>query len=192
MLRLVIKHPGVGIKPVSTYTQPYKSRKKAWPWIAGLAALLVFLLAATWFMFPEMVDSILRKDVAEAVVEKEPVYSESGTEIPPVQEPEGTDKEAEKTPETVPDEMSGTRKPVPAVQPAGKQYYVVAGCFEELKNAKNYVGALRDKGYDASVFGMRKNLHAVCFNAHPSKQAAIEELHQIQDRFDPNAWVLYY
>jgi len=86
----------------------------------------------------------------------------------------------------------GYQEPVPDARPSGKKYYVVAGCFADINNAENYVRTLRQKGYDASIFGKRDNLHAVCFSAHTSRQAAAEELSLIRDTYDPSAWLLYY
>ena len=154
--------------------------------------MVLVLVAAAWFMFPEMLNNIFHKEVTELVLGEESATSESDSEIPHDLGAEGTAAEVEKPPKAVPVETPGNREPVSAVRPSGKQYYVVAGCFLELKNAENYVQTLRDNGYDASVFGMRKNLHTVCFNSHTSKQAAIEELYRIQDSYDPHVWVLYY
>ncbi|MFC2115535.1 SPOR domain-containing protein [Bacteroidota bacterium] len=175
--------------PFSTYTQPKKTRKKAWPWIVGSATVVLLLLAAAWFMFPETFSNILHKEVSEVVVTEQFAEGEEDAETPAVQEP---DVSSELPADDVKEKEIKSPEPEPVVEPQEKQYYVVAGCFAELKNAENYVSTLRAQGYDASIFGMHKNLHAVCFNAHSSKQAAIEELRRIRDTYDPNVWVLFH
>ncbi|MFC2112281.1 hypothetical protein ACFLTA_03355 [Bacteroidota bacterium] len=174
--------------PFSVYTQSTKSKKKVWPWIVGAAALVMLLLVAGWFIFPEKVDRLLGKHGTESMEEEPAIIEEveaisEDTETP-VDEPEiQTEDQSQE---------ADIEETLPPVQPTEKMYYVVAGCFANLTNAENYVSKLRDQGYEASIFGMYKDLHAVCFNSHPTRQGAVEELYRVKDSFDQKAWILYY
>ncbi len=173
--------------PFSAYSQTRQSKKKAWPWIVSTIALIVLLLAAGWFLFPEKADKLLGKKISESI-DQFPVPADEETydkteDI--IAEPVSTQEEQQV-------EVTEIKDPTPATQPASKKYYVVAGCFAELKNAQNYMHRLQDQGHSASVFGKHKNLHAVCFNSHADKQHAVEELYRIRNSFDSNAWILYY
>lgn len=166
----------------NTYSQP--SKKKIWPWIVGSAALVIILLAAGWFLFPEKAEQLLGRQVTESI-DQDPSLLDGI---------EGSDEDNE----VMSDEtdilgvdQTGTDQ-TNVGQAEGKKYYVVAGCFSELKNAQNYMQSLLDQGYDASIFGTHKNLHAVCFNSHSSKQDAVNELNRIRSGFDLKAWILYY
>jgi nucleoid DNA-binding protein len=172
----------------NTYSQP--SKKKIWPWIVASAAMVIILLAAGWFLFPEKAEQLLSRQVTESI-DQDPSLLDGieGSDISSVDQT-GTDQIGEgETGEAGLEETEAVALPV---QPEGKRYYVVAGCFSELKNAQNYMQSLLDQGYDASIFGTHKNLHAVCFNSHSSKQDAVNELNRIRSGFDPKAWVLYY
>ncbi len=204
--------------PAATYTPSYQKKRRIWPWIAGIVFLIIVLLAAAWFFFPEQVDSILKREMTGSLTGEETDLSVTGIDSPADEElEEAADGENEgaaageemetaagEEPETsmevpdetaeaesraqgVPDDETGTGGPA-----AAKMYYVVAGCFADIKNAENYERLLRDQGYNASIFGTWKNLHAVCFSSHTSRQAALEELRHIRGSYDPKAWLLYY
>jgi SPOR domain len=152
-------------------------------------------------LFPEKAEQLLGRQITESIDqdpslldgiegsdEDNEVMSDE-TDISGVDQT-GTDQIGEgETGEAGLEETEAVALPV---QPEAKRYYVVAGCFSELKNAQNYMQSLLDQGYDASIFGTHKNLHAVCFNSHSSKQDAVNELNRIRSGFDPKAWVLYY
>jgi len=199
--------------PLITYTQPSESRKRTWPWIVGPIAFILVLLAAAWFFMPDKIDRF-KKEVSEAILEEEGAATESGDGMTGTQQPLGTDEQSESE-NVVSEAQTAERQDVAAgkaavtlteeadeetialetstpAQQAGKKYYVVAGCFKDIGNARNYLQTLKDKGYDASVFGMREDLHAVCFNSHPTRQAAVKEMYRVRDSYDPKAWVLYY
>lgn len=100
------------------------------------------------------------------------------------EEAEAKDLTADKAPKQAPAESSATN---------GKQFYVVAGCFEEERNANSYVRKLKKEGYNqAQKFGMHRNMHAVCYSAYGSMSEAIENLKQIRASTQPNAWLLKY
>jgi hypothetical protein len=170
----VIVQPAASQESIPTYITRTE-KKRVWPWIVGPISLLVILVVIAWFVFPEKVNTIMNRQAAsENEIPAEPVQE---IQAPVEEEPVPAEPEPE----------------IPAVQvPPGKQYYVVAGCFEKIENAESYVTNLKGKGYDSRIFGMRKNLHAVCFNSHPDKSEALSEMNRIRLQYDPSAWVLYY
>ena len=144
-------------------------------------AFVLVLLAAAWFFMPDKFDRF-KKEIEETMLEEEPMTEKQDVVAG---KPEASQAE-------LADEETPAPETIPNAQPAGKRYYVVAGCFKDIRNARNYVQHLQGKGYDASIFGMRQGLHAVSFNSHPTRQAAVEELNRIRQNYDPKAWVLYY
>jgi hypothetical protein len=202
----------------SAYTKPSRRRRRTWPWILGSLFLIAALLVAGWYLFPEKMSRILPDGLSQRLNKEAPAVSGTETSqggeqaetggqaealsIPAEEQAEASEEMAESSqefaeesgglPEISKEVESGISETVPTVPAAGKKYYIVAGCFADIRNAENYVRTLRAKGYDASVFGKRDNLHAVCFSSFASKQAATRELRRIQSTFDPSAWILYY
>jgi nucleoid DNA-binding protein len=194
----------------SGYTSSYQKKKRAWPWIVAILFLIIVLLAVAWFFFPEQVDRVMKKDMTTAVSEEDieaaaPEMPEEGQtetgsgsveeelstgqeETSPGQEEMAASEEAE-TAAFQAAESSGEEIPR---TPGVKMYYVVAGCFASLDNARNYERLLRDQGYEASIFGTWKDLHAVCFSSHTTREAALYELRNIRSSHDTKAWLLYY
>ncbi len=177
--------------PFSAYTAAsYHKKRKSWPWIVAALGLGLILLAVACLVFPERVSSVLHMEKKElpadetqaSVPETEPAAAGLQEPAPAIES---------RVPLETADAVPERQTPESVSQTEGR-YYVVAGCFADIRNAENYVTTLKNRGYDASVFGMRKNLHAVCFNSHPTRQDAIEELERIRDTYDPKAWVLYY
>jgi len=68
-------------------------------------------------------------------------------------------------------------------------YFVVAGCFKEKENADGLVKKLRRKGFDAGIFGKKRNLHLVCYGSYTNKSAAKEALSEIKSNENPGAWL---
>jgi len=99
---------------------------------------------------------------------------------------------AEKEPVSKKTSEPEENKPLQPVLSAENNYYVVAGCFEEIRNAENYVILLKQHGYNARLVGVRKNLRVVSFDAFPGKQEALLYMNKIRQEFEPEAWVLYY
>ena len=81
---------------------------------------------------------------------------------------------------------------VPKSQPGAKQYYIVAGCFQQESNADNYVDYLNAQGYNSQKFGKYGGLYAVSFNSFNSYSDAQKELNKIKKSTEPGAWILYY
>ena len=71
-------------------------------------------------------------------------------------------------------------------------FYVVAGVFIHRDNAERYVETLKSRGYDASIFGRRKNMYGVSFRAFGTRQEALSYMERIRAEFEPRAWVLHY
>ncbi len=75
----------------------------------------------------------------------------------------------------------------------GKQYYIVAGCFEVEQNADNYVQTLKEKGYNnAKKFRKIGRLHAISFDSYRDHQDALKALRRIQSDYEANAWIMEY
>ncbi len=179
--------PGTGndktdIKEPVPIHYTYRRKKKVWPWIAGAAALIAALLVVGWFVFPEQGNFLKKGETVTGTIETGPL---SGEEQTVGENPSGDG-------ETVPIEETMPAGTAPSAEPAESRYYVVAGCFENIANAEAYVIALKNLGYDARIFGMRKNLHAVCFNAYSGRSEALAEMNRIRRTYDTAAWVLYY
>ena len=165
------------------------SKKETLPWIAGAVALIIILLAISWAVFPEKVDRILNREAdTKTGITIEPIDEVQSPVTEPTPEPSAS---LEASPETTPP-VEPVPEPPADQAPAGKQYYVVAGCFQNLSNAESYVKTLTGKGYNSRIIGTRNDLHVVCFSSHPTKSKAIDEMRRLRTDFDPKAWVLYY
>lgn len=85
--------------------------------------------------------------------------------------------------------------PHPAVQAVSPKssalglYFIVGGAFKEATNAEAYVQQLQSKGYDASIFGRKGDLHLVAFGSYAEKSAAMADLGRIRANDNPSAWL---
>ena len=85
--------------------------------------------------------------------------------------------------------------PLPAVtlnvfKPKGN-YHIVAGAFRVPENAEVRVAELRDAGYKARIIGTNKyGLHQVVYGSYSDRQEALNELRQVRNEDNPNAWML--
>lgn len=68
-------------------------------------------------------------------------------------------------------------------------YFVVGGAFREKENAENLADKLRNKGFDASIFGKTGNLHMVCYGSYTTKNSARQALRDIKKNENPYAWL---
>lgn len=93
-------------------------------------------------------------------------------------------KEAE---ETVPTHPAG--QAVSSTSSSLGLYFIVGGAFKEVNNAEAYVRQLQSKGYDASIFGRKGDLHLVAFGSYADKTAAMEDLGRIRANDNPSAWL---
>ncbi len=71
----------------------------------------------------------------------------------------------------------------------GKQYYVVAGCFQEESNAIKFVAALKQEGFQSEIIDVKNGLHRVAFRRFSSFEEAVE-LHKNLLLEGKEAWVL--
>jgi nucleoid DNA-binding protein len=79
---------------------------------------------------------------------------------------------------------------IPGTSPENARYFIIAGCYANYENARKALEELRSRGYDASLGGMRKGLHVVCYRGYTSRQEALNDLLVIQDNEDITAWVM--
>jgi len=193
--------PPPPIEEKKVTTAPSRKKKRLWIIPVAIVALLIIALVAGYFFFPEQLNRILPEKIAAILPERgqqidepiEPVEAIVDEAI--VEEPaETTEDVAEET--TTPVEEPVQEEPAEVVTaeiPTGKQYYIVAGCFENRAYADKYASELQQEGYNSSVFGTRPgNLHAVCFDSFSSMSEALAEMNRIRQAKEPNAWVLYY
>jgi nucleoid DNA-binding protein len=174
--------------PFSAYMQPVERKRRAWPWILGMVALIAILIAATWFFLPDKFDMIISGDFASLFQGKDQPVMDAGSTGQEAetagQDVAGTGQEAEG--------IAGKDTERPTGRQAGKQFYIVAGSFSDINNAERYVRTLRNQGFDASILGRRNNLHTVSFSAHAIREDAVRELNRIRNSYDPEAWLLHY
>ncbi len=168
---------------------------------AGIALLVLGLFAVYWFVLkdkffkepdlPLVADTLPeieepKEDVATMETDSI-VKAEKDTAVA-VAKAKESDTKDKKEPKVV----KASNKPVKKSY-SGKQYYIVAGCFEVEQNADNYVNTLKQKGYDnARKFRTIGRLHAVCFDSYKSHQDALSALRKIQNNYESNAWMMEY
>jgi cell division septation protein DedD/nucleoid DNA-binding protein len=176
----------------STYSTQLKKEKKRRSWIlpVSLIALAIILAGAAWFIFPEQVKNILypnrqlsEKNLAE---EQNEMSEQLAEEVP----------EQENVPGQANVQEQNAEPEIPVVsasnQGADHKYYIVAGSFKYKSNAEKYVTILKQKGFNAELFGTHDNLYAVSFSSFSSRTQAEEELKRIRQTTEPNAWILLY
>ncbi len=81
-------------------------------------------------------------------------------------------------------------EPKPEPKPEGN-YFVVAGAFRNKANAEKYLDYLHQKGYnDARIFGMIRDMHAICYDSYQTKSSATQAMQRIRNEMGRNkAWV---
>jgi hypothetical protein len=162
-----------------------EKKKKSWIIPVSIIGVVIILAVAAWLVFPDQVKNIFNPNqqaYEEAIPEEGAI---EGFDITSA----GDDKD-----EQVPEATVQTETPfVPDnYQASGNKYYVVAGCFKSRLNAEKYVAELRDKGFNAELFGTHDNLYAVSFSSFSSRNQALNEMKRIQETIEPKAWVLLY
>lgn len=81
-------------------------------------------------------------------------------------------------------------KPLPPLREAGP-YHIIGGCFGEKKNAENFVGRLKNRGYQSGVLDLHKGLYRVRIESYADYDRALDELKAMrEDGTFPNAWLL--
>ncbi|MCT4698449.1 HU domain-containing protein [Tenacibaculum haliotis] len=70
-------------------------------------------------------------------------------------------------------------------------FHIVAGAFQEVKNAENKLAELQQLGYDAKIIGKNKfGLIQVTYSSFSSKDEARKALISIQESVSADAWLL--
>jgi len=196
-------------KPVSTVPETEYKKRRVWPWILGIGAVVIIALAIAWFIFPEKVNQIMNRDNVSVTMGDQSDISDSEPMDSDEQKPESErPDEAEVDPaetqsaanvedeaprdESAIQQTQTTPDPALIAKPAGKQYYIIAGSFANPGNAENLVKTLKSQGFNSSIIGKRNNLYTVCFSSHSTKNTAEEELARIRNTNDAQAWLLYY
>ena len=165
----------------------------------GIVVLVLGLFAIFWFVLKDKIftepDLPLIADTLPDIDEQKPRAAtatldsiEQARKDSIALMAEEEEEEEEEEPEV---DAQHAAKKEPAYQ--GKQYYIIAGCFEVEQNADNYVQTLKEKGYDnAKKFRKIGRLHAVCFNSYRNHQDALNALRRIQSDYEANAWLMEY
>ncbi len=121
--------------------------------------------------------------MTDTIYDKEDISEDKKTEI---------DEElSEKTEKEIP---ANTEKEITETSSVSgqKYFYVVAGCFQQKQNANNYLKKLQNEGYEAEKFGMIRNMHAISYSKHETREEALENLQKIRREREPNAWLIHY
>jgi hypothetical protein len=173
-----------------------KKKKRSWIIPVVVIGIIIILAGASWLTFPDQVKNFIFPDrqIYQETMSAEEVDEGSDLIVPADDSNEQTVDQ-----ESVPDvdeqgvPVESETPVIPEnLQSTGNRYYVVAGCFKSKLNAEKYVAELRDKGFNAELFGTHDNLYAVSFNSFSSREQAIQEMNRIQETFEPRAWVLFY
>jgi cell division septation protein DedD len=177
--------------------KPHREKKKG-SWI--IPVLIIFAIlsmaCAAWLVFPDQIKNILNPDrqSSEATAPEEEAMEDS--EMTPVPDNNNEQLPAQGTTTDLKDNETPLQTETPVIQseiqPVGKKYYVVAGCFRSQLNAEKYVAELRDKGFSAELFGTHDNLYAVSFSSFSSRSQALDEMNRIRETTEPKAWILLY
>ncbi len=67
-------------------------------------------------------------------------------------------------------------------------FTIIGGAFQSKQNAERLVEQLRSQGYDASLAGMRDELHLVAYGNYDLREEAVADLRQIQAK-GAKAWI---
>ena len=63
-----------------------------------------------------------------------------------------------------------------------KQYQLIAGCFQVLENAENFVKDLLDKGLSPAILISHKGLYKVSVGSYDSKKDATSQLYILRNK----------
>jgi len=71
-----------------------------------------------------------------------------------------------------------------------EEYYIIIGCFNEIKNATSYGQKVKRKGYPISVFyNSSAQCNFVSIGPYSDKQKSISDLPSIQKNIDEESWI---
>lgn len=72
-----------------------------------------------------------------------------------------------------------------------KNFYIIAGAFQEVENAVKKLTELQNQGYDAKIIGKNNfGLTQVSFSSYSTKEEARKVLEQIKQTVSEDAWLL--
>lgn len=134
----------------------------------------------TIIIFPIIEDASIIKEKSLTIIEKPSVIEEKPSEIkekPVTKFEEHKVNAPEKAPKVV-------------KIPIFKKYFIVAGSFKELVNAKKLIGILNEKGFDSEIIGQNKyGLYRVSFLGFNSLPEARKQLAVIKEDENESAWI---
>ncbi|MDQ3046503.1 MAG: SPOR domain-containing protein [Bacteroidota bacterium] len=91
--------------------------------------------------------------------------------------------------EILPVEADSTKVDVVVNAPVNARFHVVAGCFQILNNAENFVITLREQHVNASIIGQNdQGLYVVSCGDYVSRKDALNDLDSLR-KIQPNAWL---
>ncbi|MGB0840249.1 MAG: SPOR domain-containing protein, partial [Chitinophagales bacterium] len=83
-------------------------------------------------------------------------------------------------------------KPKPKVE-VSKQYYLIAGSFDEGKWAADLVNKLKTQGFaQARILSKQGEKLRVCYSWHTTKEAADQEKERLKRELDLETWILVW
>lgn len=187
--------PSIEQKKYQPMVDPQKKSNKTGIWIA-LVAVVVVAIGVWIYLNRDFVFGGKEKDTQETVLGPSPEKPAEDLTISKTPESTTTEETKEdprpEQQQAATNELQQPAQPKPQVEPAGKKYYIVAGCFQNENNANEYAAHLRDQGYGAEKFGKYGGLHAVSFESFTSYNDALRQLNKIRNNVEPEAWILYY
>ena len=71
-----------------------------------------------------------------------------------------------------------------------EEYYIIIGCFKEIKNAKFYSEKIKRKGYPTYVFyNSSSKCNFISIGPYQDKQKSLSDLPSIQKNIDEESWI---
>lgn len=207
--------PVIPLKEEEVIVSPIR-RKRALKNLAAAAAIPVFIMAAWFAGNPETKtgEFSLINTGSETTSNYHPRFEEESIQFPQISTENKIDQQVAAAPDAnsfyysfINEEVSpeGVKvilkeeapatpvaDAIPNVESTSSNldlYFIVGGAFKEKSNAENYTAELRAKGYDASIFGKKGDLHMVAFGSYASKSSAKEALSSIRQKDNPHAWL---
>ena len=164
-----------------------------------IAAALVFLfIFLSWQYFGET-SSDLFTDGEETPELKMSDQARQGSEAQADASPKGTvantndsSNEPEET-ETDLDQKLEERtdkKKALYYEPPKLTYYLIAGSFQELSNARRLMNQLNQKGYPSEILQRNGEGYRVAIESYDKKEKAMESLYRLRKSYSKDIWVL--
>ena len=87
------------------------------------------------------------------------------------------------------DRLAGDYITEESVSPGGR-YYIVAGSFKKLENARKLMASLRDDGFDPQILQTDNGYFRVTLNSFQHRNLAVRELQRIRQGLNRSVWIL--